>query len=339
MSSASSSPNPLPEVFVGCSTEGLRVAQAVQTNLRYAARATIWRQGEFELGHTFLDDLIAAATRSDFAVFVLSPDDLMKSRGAEESAPRDNTIFEAGLFMGILGRDRVFLVVPGHPKVKLPTDLLGITTATYEPPRDDRWESALGPAANQVDAAMRRRPARSAAGQELLPLPGPHYVYPSLKQAAEDVAEACRNSTDLKVLANKGLVFIGTDDSLISTAEIHLYSNLRKLRVLLMSGASRWISGRQSSDGTFTKGLISLRKRESLETYLREIEVAHAIVESGFSKFAGLLSGSRSGVRYFTGEPYWRMVMTETTCFVSNYADDCAPRAQRAEEGPMCVTA
>jgi RNA-directed DNA polymerase len=24
---------------------------------------------------------------------------------------------------------------------------------------------------------------------------------------------------------------------------------------------------------------------------------------------------------------------------VVNYADDCAPRAQRAEEGPMCVTA
>jgi RNA-directed DNA polymerase len=24
---------------------------------------------------------------------------------------------------------------------------------------------------------------------------------------------------------------------------------------------------------------------------------------------------------------------------IVNYADDCAPRAQRAEEGPMCVTA
>ena len=24
--------------------------------------------------------------------------------------------------------------------------------------------------------------------------------------------------------------------------------------------------------------------------------------------------------------------------FIVNYADDCAPRAQRAEEGPMCVT-
>ena len=110
---------PIPEVFVGCSSEGFRVAQAIQNNLQYAARVTIWRQGTFELGHAFLDDLLGAAQRSDFGIFVLSPDDITISRGTDKSSPRDNTIFEAGLFIGMLGRERVFLHRAAQPGTKV----------------------------------------------------------------------------------------------------------------------------------------------------------------------------------------------------------------------------
>ena len=35
----------------------------------------------------------------------------------------------------------------------------------------------------------------------------------------------------------------------------------------------------------------------------------------------------------------WRKKCARGDVVVVRYADDCAPRAQRAEEGPMCVTA
>jgi group II intron reverse transcriptase/maturase len=35
----------------------------------------------------------------------------------------------------------------------------------------------------------------------------------------------------------------------------------------------------------------------------------------------------------------WRKKVADGEVIVVRYADDCAPRAQRAEEGPMCVTA
>ena len=308
----------LPEVFVGCSTEGLPAAKAIQNNLQYTARVSLWPQGTFELTHTVLEDLVRAAERSDFAVFVLYQDDITKSRGSDEPSPRDNTIFEAGLFMGMLGRERVFLVKPRDVKVKLPTDLSGITLAPYLTPADDRWEPALGPATNQIEAAIKRRGRRMISSTHPTLNPGPHHVYSSLREAAREVAEACRSATDIKVLANKGLIFVGTDDSIISTAEIHLYSKLRKLRVLLMSPDSRWI----------TKGFVSLRMHESLETYIRDLEASHRIVESGVRQFAARLAGARSGVRYFTGEPFWRVVMTENAAFVSNYADDQIPQVR-----------
>jgi predicted nucleotide-binding protein len=47
----------------------------------------------------------------DFAILVLTPDDLTQSRGKQQPSPRDNVVFELGLFIGALGRDRVFMVV------------------------------------------------------------------------------------------------------------------------------------------------------------------------------------------------------------------------------------
>ena len=35
----------------------------------------------------------------------------------------------------------------------------------------------------------------------------------------------------------------------------------------------------------------------------------------------------------------WRRREAQGDLIIVRYADDCAPRAQRAEEGPMCVTA
>src|SRR3712207_8203503 len=46
------------------------------------------------------------------SVLVLTPDDLVQSRSADLSGPRDNIVFELGLFMGRLGRGRTFILQP-----------------------------------------------------------------------------------------------------------------------------------------------------------------------------------------------------------------------------------
>src|SRR6266581_1877693 len=109
-------------VFVGSSSEGLPVAKAVQKALDSVADVSLWSQGVFELSANYLDSLIKAIEASDFAVLILTPDDLMQSRNHESAAPRDNVVFELGLFMGRLGRDRCFFVYDVTKNLKLPTD-------------------------------------------------------------------------------------------------------------------------------------------------------------------------------------------------------------------------
>ena len=65
-------------------------------------------------------------------MFVATPDDEMAKRGGTSLVMRDNVLFEFGLFAGILGRRRVFLLVPDKPRIDIPTDLLGLTLAEYD---------------------------------------------------------------------------------------------------------------------------------------------------------------------------------------------------------------
>jgi len=101
-----------PSVFVGSSSEGKKFAIAVQAALQPDAEVITWDQGEFALGQTFIESLIGALSRFDFAVLILTPDDFVQYRSIEVFGPRDNVIFELGLFMGRLGRDRTFILQP-----------------------------------------------------------------------------------------------------------------------------------------------------------------------------------------------------------------------------------
>lgn len=138
--------NKMPFVFIGSSSEGKATADHLRTLLDDGSvDVKIWSDGVFDASDTAIESLENMVRESDFAVLVLTPDDAVKSRGAHNAAPRDNVIFELGLFMGALTRKRVFALcettsqVPWWRKffsgvatsLKVPTDLLGLTTLRY----------------------------------------------------------------------------------------------------------------------------------------------------------------------------------------------------------------
>lgn len=123
-----------PSIFLGSSSEALPLAKAIKGVLEKDFRVEIWNERLFELGEDTLNNLLRFIQCYDFALLVLTGDDFAKIRGKRVKTPRDNVVFEIGLFMGALGRRRAFPIVAPAKKreVETPSDLLG-NTAVYLP--------------------------------------------------------------------------------------------------------------------------------------------------------------------------------------------------------------
>src|SRR5665648_160558 len=147
-----------PKIFIGSSVEGLNIAYAIQENLDHSSIVTIWDQGIFQLTSTALDDLIVALKNTEFGIFIFSPDDISKIRDEKFKTTRDNVIFELGLFIGYLGKNRVSYVIPRNVKdFHLPSDLTGITPGTFNNERPDgNLRAALGPFCNQIKGIIEK---------------------------------------------------------------------------------------------------------------------------------------------------------------------------------------
>jgi hypothetical protein len=141
-----------PRLFIGSSVESLNIAYAVQEGLELYSEATVWTQGIFELSKYTMESLLDALDEADFGLFVFAPDDITKIRDKKFHTVRDNVIFELGLFIGSLGRERSFIIIPrNNNDFHLPTNLLGITPATFDADRqDENYLAALGPACNRI---------------------------------------------------------------------------------------------------------------------------------------------------------------------------------------------
>lgn len=148
---------PKAKVFIGSSSEGLKIAKTLQVLLGRVAKCTIWTQGVFGLSQVTLESLIQATKKSEFAILVLTPDDLTTKRRKKKYMPRDNVVFELGLFMGALGRDKTFLVHSRDKAPDLPTDLAGVSTATFSIEEGDDLQMPLGEAATLIEEALSRK--------------------------------------------------------------------------------------------------------------------------------------------------------------------------------------
>lgn len=125
-----------PRIFLGSSKQQEKLLQAITRGIEDIAHVDLWTTS-FNPGTTTLERLVELAHEVDFAAFVFAKDDWTTaslpgatSPGSGQASPRDNVVFEAGLFGGVLGMRRTFILHASGSK--LPTDLLGLTSVRYE---------------------------------------------------------------------------------------------------------------------------------------------------------------------------------------------------------------
>jgi hypothetical protein len=129
-------------VFIGSSSAALPLAHKIKDKLAGDEDIVtqVWDENLLGLGGVILDDLLLYVNSFDFSILVLSADDFTTTRGrGRRASPRDNVIFELGLFMGVRGRRHTFAVVAARDKaaLKIPSDLDGYLVLVLDPDRTD----------------------------------------------------------------------------------------------------------------------------------------------------------------------------------------------------------
>jgi hypothetical protein len=124
-----------PRIFLGSSGKQQKLLQALTHGLEDVAHVEPWTTS-FNPGTTTLERLLELTREVDFAAFVFARDDWTTNSApasdpsaSGQASPRDNVVFEAGLFGGVLGMRRTFILHANG--AKLPTDLLGLTSVRY----------------------------------------------------------------------------------------------------------------------------------------------------------------------------------------------------------------
>jgi hypothetical protein len=126
-----------PRIFIGSSGKQVKLLQALTRGLQDVATVEPWTTS-LTPGTSTLERLVELAHKVDFAAFVFARDDwtttgtpaVAAQPDTGQESPRDNVVFEAGLFGGVLGMRRTFIL---HSRgSKLPTDLLGLICIRYD---------------------------------------------------------------------------------------------------------------------------------------------------------------------------------------------------------------
>lgn len=120
-----------PRIFLGSSGKQEKLLKALTRGLADVADVEPWTT-TFNPGTSTLSRLVDLTREVDFAAFIFAQDDwtsLPDGQAVGQASPRDNVVFEAGLFGGVLGMERTFILHANG--AKLPSDLLGLTCVRY----------------------------------------------------------------------------------------------------------------------------------------------------------------------------------------------------------------
>jgi hypothetical protein len=118
-----------PRIFLGSSGQQAKLLESLTRGLEQVTDVEPWTT-TFNPGTSTLERLVELTGEVDFAAFVFAQDDWTSHGDATaQASPRDNVVFEAGLFGGVLGMRRTFILHANG--AKLPSDLLGLTCVRY----------------------------------------------------------------------------------------------------------------------------------------------------------------------------------------------------------------
>jgi hypothetical protein len=134
------------KLFIGSSTEELGIAQVAKSILERDFDVTIWNEkvwdtAVFKINQNFLSDLLKASLQFDFGILIGTNDDKVIFRGKEVMQPRDNVLFELGLFTGRLGTSKCAFLI--DKEVKLLSDFNGLSLAYFDKSQMDTFTSAV----------------------------------------------------------------------------------------------------------------------------------------------------------------------------------------------------
>lgn len=138
-----------PRVFIGSSREGLPQAGLVRKHLENLdLDAMTWQSNVFSPSMTTVESLGRTIAESAYAIFVFTADVFEAGDVFDDTTarPRDNVIFELGMFIGGLGRQKVALLV--SPGVELPSDLLGVSHIKMD--KEGKWADLLTKELNAI---------------------------------------------------------------------------------------------------------------------------------------------------------------------------------------------
>jgi CAP12/Pycsar effector protein, TIR domain len=154
------------KIFIASSSKALKLAENLRNELNSdISEAILWNQeSSGKASMVIIEKLEKATQEYDFAVIILTPDDVVfrGGTGDKQQQARDNCIYEAGLFMGAIGRDRCFLVSCVDSNI-LPVDLQGIIYLPIDPKTDfddqTQCENAVSkPKLKILDAVKKQKP-------------------------------------------------------------------------------------------------------------------------------------------------------------------------------------
>ncbi|WP_164112239.1 MULTISPECIES: STING domain-containing protein [Sphingobacterium] len=146
------------KIFIGSSSEELDLANAAKDILEAdnTFEVTIWNEevwdkAVFKLNNNYLNDLIRATLQFDFGILIGTQDDKVEVREIEYLQPRDNILFELGLFIGRLGLNNCAFLI--DKDIKVLSDIKGISLARFERNKLQTFTKAI----NQVKSMFKNQ--------------------------------------------------------------------------------------------------------------------------------------------------------------------------------------
>src|SRR3954470_22959575 len=151
-------------MFIASSQKGIEYAKAIKAVINEKLErdaCTVWNEGDFKHGKSFLETLEKVRSKYSCGLAVFTAD----HKVGDQWAPTDSVVLENGLFLGAFGRKRTFVLredrLPKDRKdLKIPSDLLGITLGRFTRVngKNPDYRKAVKKASLEVLKLLEKRP-------------------------------------------------------------------------------------------------------------------------------------------------------------------------------------